>query len=132
MKASISGTCTTTHWQQQGYSLEHGLKLSVAEKESMFSGGIEGKSIVRYTTFNMKDGSRLFTGYIRISGRIGDRAGSFIVEDNGRGDTEQTHGTWKILDGSATGDLIGIKGEGGWKWEKGNKHEEYTLTYELS
>lgn len=132
MKNHISGTCTTTHWQQQGYNLEHGLKLSVAEKESVFVGGIEGKSIVRYTTVNMKDGTRQFTGYIRITGRIGDREGSFVVEDNGRGDTEKTNGAWKILDGSATGELIGIKGEGGWKWEKGNKYEDYTLTYELS
>ena len=131
MKKTISGTCTTTHWLQQGYNLEHGIKLSVAEKESTFIGGIEGKSIVRYTTVNMKDGTRTFTGYIRITGRIGDREGSFVVEDTGRGNTEQTNGTWKILADAATGDLVGIKERGGWKWEKGNKHEEYTLTYEF-
>src|SRR5258708_23595605 len=109
MKKTISGTCTTTHWLQQGYNLEHGIKLSVAEKESTFIGGIEGKSIVRYTTVNMKDGTRRFTGYTRITGRIGDREGSFVGEATARGNTKQTNRPSRTLADAATRALGGSK-----------------------
>jgi uncharacterized protein DUF3224 len=67
-----------------------------------------------------------------VTGRIGDREGSFVVEDNGTGNADEASGSWRILAGSASGDLAGLEGEGAWKWEKGNYDAAYTLSYELS
>jgi hypothetical protein len=132
MKETISGTYKTTRYNEQEYSkVEHGPKLTLAEKESTFEGGIEGKGIHRNSIVYLSDGSAPFTGHVCITGRIGDREGSFVVEDYGVPNQNTFGGTWKVVDGSATGDLVGLKGEGGWKWEKGNKNVAYTLSYEL-
>ena len=132
MKETISGTYKTTHWNEQEYSqVEHGPRLTLAEKESTIEGGIQGKGILRYSIVYVSDGSHLFTGHVCITGRIGDREGSFVVEDNGTGKADKAGGTWKIIADSASGDLVGLKGEGTWKWEKGNENVAYTLSYEL-
>ena len=52
------------------------------------------------------------------------------MEDTGMGTAEKASGTWKIIADSAAGDLVGLQGEGIWKWEKGNENVAYTLSYE--
>ena len=132
MKATISGTYKTTHWNELEYSqVEQGPGLTVAETERTMEGGIQGKAILRYSVVHMSDGSNLVTGHMSVSGRIGDREGSFVVEDNGMGNADKASGTWKIISGSASADLVGLKGAGSWKWEKGNESVAYTLSYEL-
>lgn len=133
MKETVSGTCTTKLWQKDEYSrVDGGPDLVVAEKESTFEGGIQGESVVRYSFVQMRDGSKPFAGHMRISGRIGDRVGSFVVEDNGTSGPRGSNSTWKIVAGSASGDLVGLSGEGTWEWEKGKSYETYTLSYEFS
>ena len=74
MKETLSGTYKTTHWHEQQYSqVEHGPRLTLAEKESTIEGGIQGKGILRYSIVYVSDGSHLFTGHVCITGRIGDR-----------------------------------------------------------
>jgi len=132
MKEIISGTYKTTNWHEQEHSqVEHGPRLTVAEKETAIEGGIQGKATLRYSTVYLSDGSNLFTGHMCIRGRIGDREGSLVVEDRGTGTADRASGTWKILSGSASGDLVGLRGEGAWKSEKGNESVAYTLSYEL-
>ena len=44
MKETMSGTYKTTHYNEQEYSkVEDGPKLTLAEKESTFEGGIPGE-----------------------------------------------------------------------------------------
>lgn len=132
MKDTISGTYRTTHWNEQEYSrLEGGPRLTVAENELALEGGIQGKGIRRYSNAHMTDGSNLFTGHLSSSGRVGDREGGFVVEDSGTGNADGASGTWKIVAGSASGDLVGLKGAGTWKWEKDNQNAAYTLSYQL-
>jgi hypothetical protein len=131
MKQTISGTYKTTHWREQEYGqVERGPKLTLAERESAIEGGLEGKGVLRYSVVHLGDGSSLFTGHERITGRLGDREGSFVVEDSGMGKANQASGRWKIIPESGSGDLVGLKGEGTWKWE-GSEHVAYTLSYEL-
>jgi hypothetical protein len=132
MKNKISGTYKTTHWNEQEYSqLEGGPKLTVAENELALEGGIQGKGIRRYSVVHMTDGSNRHTGHMSITGRVGDREGSFVVEDSGMGSADGASGTWKIVAGSASGELAGLKGSGDWTWEKGSQDVAYTLSYEL-
>jgi uncharacterized protein DUF3224 len=110
---------------------DHGPALSVIEKESVFTGGIEGQAVIRYTAVTLNDGTRRFSGVVSVAGRLGDREGSFVMEDHGTGSTRQTEAVWRVVPGSATGDLAGLTGDGGWQWETGRKDEAYTLSYEL-
>ena len=132
MKDKISGTYKTTHWNEQEYSqVDGGPRLTVAEQESTIEGGIQGKGILRYSFVWMAGGFNLFTGHVSITGRVGDREGSFVVEDSGTANADKASGTWKIIAGSASGDLAGLKGSGSWKWEKASQDVAYSLTYEL-
>ena len=101
------------------------------EKESVFTGGIEGQAVILYTAFTLNDWTRRFSGVVSVTGRIGDRDGSFVMEDRGTGSMRQTDAAWMVVPGSATGDLAGLTGDGGWHWETGRKDEAYTLSYEL-
>ena len=133
MKATIEGISTTTRFQRHEYGpKDGGIKLSVIEKESELTGGIEGTAVVRYTAVTLGDGSRRFSGVLSVTGRIGGRDGSFVLEDRGTGSTKETNARWIVVPGSATGDLGGLTGEGGWHWEVGRKDEAYTLSYELA
>ncbi len=132
MKKTISGTYKTTHWQEQEYSrIEGGARLTVAEKELKFEGGIQAKGTLRYSIVHLSAGSNRSTGHLCITGRLGEREGSFVVEDDGIGKADEANGTWKIVASSAAGDLVGLKGEGSWKWEPGNENVTYTLSYEI-
>jgi hypothetical protein len=112
MKETIGGTYQTTHWQEQEYSqVEHGPRLTVAEKELTMEGGIEGKGILRYSMVYLSDGSHRFTAHVCITGRLGDREGRFVVEDTGMGTAEKASGTWKIIapslpPGNSSPDLV--------------------------
>ncbi len=133
MKATIEGISTTRRFQRHEYGhRDHGLKLSVIEKESELTGGIEGMAVVRYTAVTLGDGSRRFSGVLSVTGRIGDREGRFVLEDRGTGSTQETNARWTVVRGSATGELVGVTGDGGWHWEVGRKDEAYTLSYELA
>src|SRR5437867_6306472 len=62
MKETISGTYKTTHWREQEYSkLEHGPRLTLAEREATVDGGIQGKGVLRYSIVQLADGSSRFT-----------------------------------------------------------------------
>jgi Protein of unknown function (DUF3224) len=133
MKATIEGISTTMRFQRHKYGpKDDRLELSVIEKESELTGGIEGTAVVRYTAVTLGDGSRQFSGVLGVTGRLGGREGSFVLEDRGTGSTQETNGRWMVVPGSATGDLAGLTGDGGWHWEVGRKDEAYTLSYELA
>jgi uncharacterized protein DUF3224 len=133
MKATIEGISTTTRFQRHEYGpRDGGLELSVIEKESELTGGIEGTAVVRYTAVTLGDGSRRFSGVLSVTGHIGGRGGSFVLEDQGTGSTQETNGRWIVVPGSGTGELAGLTGDGGWHWEAGRKDEAYTLSYELA
>jgi hypothetical protein len=60
--------------------------------------------------------------------REANAAGSFVIEDSGMGSADGASGTWKIVAGSASGELAGLKGSGDWTWEKGSQDVAYTLS----
>ncbi len=133
MKATIEGISTTMRFQRHEYGpKEDGLNLSVIEKESELTGGIERTAVVRYTAVTLGDGSRRFSGVLSVTGRIGGREGSFVLEDRGTESRQETNARWIVVPGSATGELAGLTGDGGWHWEVGHKDDAYTLSYELA
>jgi hypothetical protein len=71
------------------------------------------------------------TGHLRITGRIGGRSGSFVVEGSVRGGADGATATWRIVTESGSGGMSGIAGEGGWEWKPGAERVPYTLSYRL-
>jgi hypothetical protein len=101
------------------------VEIHVTER---FSGDIEGEGAVRFLQALRADGTATFVGIERVNGRIGDRAGTFLLQDSGTADPGTVRGTWFVVPGSGTGQLAGLRGEGGFVAEIG-KSAAVTLDY---
>jgi hypothetical protein len=88
------------------------VQVSVTEA---FHGDIEGEGRVQFLQALRLDGSASFVGVERVIGSIAGRSGSFVLQDQGTTDGKAVRGEWFVVPGSGTGDLVGLRGEGGSK-----------------
>jgi hypothetical protein len=104
------------------------VRISVEES---FSGDITGDGVAEMLQVLRADGSASFVAVERVTGTLGSRSGSFILQDRGTLDTEgQVEGEWFVVEGSGTGELTGLRGTGGFSAKLGehaNAHLDYTF-----
>jgi hypothetical protein len=93
-----------------------------------FTGGIEGESTVRVIQAADRGGSIRFVGLQRVRGLLGGRSGSFLLQPSGTVIGKETNAVWFVVPGSGTGQLKGLRGEGGFKAQLG-EHGSYWLDY---
>jgi len=96
--------------------------------EEAFSGDIEGAGVVEFLQAVRPDGSGSFVGMERVSGTIGGRSGSFLLQDAGTLADGIVSGEWFVIPGSGTGELAGLRGTGGFRANLG-EDAEITLEY---
>src|SRR5262252_5327300 len=87
-------------------------KLTRATVQKTFTGDIEGEGQVEYLMMYRSDGSATFVGLERITGGIGDRTGSFVLQRTGVFEGGQAKESYSVIPGSATGALHSLRGEG--------------------
>jgi hypothetical protein len=75
-------------------------------------------------------GTATFVGIQRITGTIGDRAGSFILIALGEHDGKRSKGTWTVIGGSGSGEISGLGGEGTFE-APGGPRGSYSLEYQV-
>jgi Protein of unknown function (DUF3224) len=132
MQGTARGTYRTVGWQQQDYgSADHGLKLTLAEKELVFEGDLQGKAVGRSSIVQWSTGFSVAVGHVCLTARIGTRSGSFVVEESVKGGAEGATAIWRILPESGSGELSGLAGEGSWEWRPRAEQVSYTLSYRL-
>lgn len=95
-----------------------------------FHGDIEGKSMVRVIQAANHDGTMRFVGLQRVRGSIAGRTGSFLLQPSGTVVGKETRAEWFVVPGSGTGELQGLRGEGGFTAQLG-EHGAFWLDYEL-
>jgi hypothetical protein len=88
------------------------LRIHVAET---FSGDIEGVGVVEFLQAARADGSASFVGIERITGTVAGRQGTFLLQDAGTVEGSVVEGGWFVVPGSGTGQLAGLRGEGGFR-----------------
>jgi 8-hydroxy-5-deazaflavin:NADPH oxidoreductase len=93
-----------------------------------FSGDITGEGVARFLQVAGADGSASFVGVERVTGAIGERSGSFVLQDAGTLQGSTVSGQWFVVPGSGTGELSGLRGEGGFTAEVG-QNARITLDY---
>jgi hypothetical protein len=132
MQGTVRGTYRTTGWRQQEYgTVERGPKLTLAEKELVLEGEMQAKAVGRSSIVQWETGFSLATGHVCLTGRLGARSGSFVVEESVKGGPEGATATWRIVQESCSGELSGLVGEGTWEWKPGAERVSYTLSYRL-
>lgn len=64
----------------------------------------------------------------RFTGKLGGRAGSFVLQGSETVDNGKIHATWCVVPRSGTGELTRLCGEGGFEGDFG-KGSDGTLDY---
>lgn len=124
------GTFDIDSWDEQPYDEREGAKLSRVHLTKTFQGGLQGTSTTDIlTAIAQGEGSSGYVGFERFTGAVDGREGTFVLQHNAEGSTGEQWMTWRILPGSGTGALRGIRGAGRISVE-GGKHF-YHLDYEL-
>jgi hypothetical protein len=83
--------------------------------EESFSGDITGDGVVEFLQAAGADGSASFVGIERVTGQIDGRQGTFLLQDAGTVDGNIVSGDWFVIPRSGTGQLSGLRGEGGFR-----------------
>jgi hypothetical protein len=93
-----------------------------------FSGDIDGESPVRALQVLRDDRSASLVSVQRFRGKVGGRQGTFVLQGSEVVENGKIKATWFVVPGSGTGDLSGLRGEGGFEGEFG-KRSDGTLDY---
>jgi Protein of unknown function (DUF3224) len=117
-----------TYDPQPYEEVDGGPNLVEVHVTETFSGDIEGQGEVRFLQAVRDDGSASFVGIERVVGSIAGRQGSFLLQDAGTLEGNTVKGDWFVIPSSGTGELAGLRGEGGFEAELG-QHADITLDY---
>jgi hypothetical protein len=131
MKKKAQATFQVKGWDENPYhESEGGPKLTRATVQTAYQGDIEGEGAVEYLMVHRTDGTANFVGMERIEGRLGGRSGSFVLQHEGTFEAGTAKTRWSVVPGSGTGELEGLRGDGGFAAEHAQEFP-VTLDYEL-
>jgi hypothetical protein len=88
------------------------MELHISE---IFTGDIDGESTVRALVLQRDDKSASQVSMQRISGKLSGRQGTFVLQGSEIVEKGKIKATWFVVPGSGTGDLSGLRGEGGFQ-----------------
>ena len=119
---------TVHHSQMTPYDQTSKPPLVEVNLTETFAGDIEGESPVRALQLMRDDKSASLVSMQRFRGKIGGREGTFVLQGSEVVKNGKIKATWFVVPGSGTGDLSGLRGEGGFEGEFG-KGSDGTLDY---
>ena len=132
MKQTANARFAIKSWDEKAYSEGPDLpKLTRASVSKTFTGDIEGEGQIDYLMMYRSDGSATFVGLERVTGRIGARSGTFVLQRTGVFEGGQAKESYTVVPGSATGQLVGLRGEGRSAVGHGAEHP-FALDYEVT
>ena len=131
MKQTAHARFAIKSWDEKPYSeIEGQPKLTRASVTKTYSADIEGEGQLEYLMMYRTDGSATFVGLELVVARIGDKAGTFVLQRTGVFEDGQAKESYSVIPGSATGDLQGLSGDGTSAVGHGMEHP-FALQYEL-
>ena len=127
-----TGTFTPTTWDERAYAeLEGAPKLTHAHVTNSYAGDIEGEGTSDSLMFYSDDATATYFGFERVVGKLDGRSGSFVLQGSGTWKDGAATTTWSVVPGSGTGELKGLRGDGG--FTTGRETEiSYSLDYHLA
>jgi hypothetical protein len=114
MNTHAKATFALNGWDENPYNEMDGLpKLTRASVTKSYQGDITGEGKLEYLMMYRDDGSASIIGLERVVGSVGDRSGSFVLQHSGTFKGGVATVTLLVVPGSGTGDLRGLRGNGG-------------------
>jgi len=113
-RTRASGQIHVANYEPTPYDLpDESLQLVEIRVRESFTGVITGEGMVRFLQTAHPDGTASFVGLERVVGAVGGLSGSFVLQDEGTVANQLVTGSWFVVPGSGTGELTGLRGEGG-------------------
>jgi hypothetical protein len=129
--AHAEGSFTVASWDEATYrELGNNAKLSKASMAFRYTGELEATGSPETLMFYRPDSTAVYTGLERIEGRLAGRSGSFVMLADGTFEGGTATTAWRIIEGSGTEELAGIRGSGT-AVSSGSPGGTYELDYEL-
>ncbi|GAA1869145.1 DUF3224 domain-containing protein [Pseudonocardia ailaonensis] len=125
-----SGGFELPTWEDSIYAEPEGESYARVSNTKIWSGGITGESSAELITMRAASGSAAYVGIERLDVALDGRKGTFVLAHVAQGDASGGSMTVTVVQGSGTGELVGLTGsmqirrsdEGAHTWEF-----EYTL-----
>jgi hypothetical protein len=131
MSTHATSTFEVKNWDEQTCSEVDGrLKLTHADVAFRYSGDLEGDSAMHYLMVYRDDGSANAIGLERVTGRLGGKSGTFVLEHHGGYADGTASGEFDVVRGSATGELQDLRGHGTAVAQSDGK-TSFTLDYDF-
>ena len=116
-------------WDEKTSSEADGhLKITHSVVTFAYSGDVEGEGAMQYLMLYRDDGTAAVIGMERITGRLAGRSGSFVLQHHGGFADGVASGSFEVVEGSASGELAGLRGSGKAIARKDGS-TEFTLDY---
>src|ERR1043166_1987355 len=114
MTTHASGSFEVQDWNESTYrDLGGGAKLARATVVETFQGDICGDATAEFLLTYADAETAFFAGVQRITGTLGGRTGSFVLQINGTFADGKAGAGWFVVPGSGPGGLRGLHGNGG-------------------
>ena len=131
MTAHAEGTSSVTAWNESTcQELDGKARLTRATVTFSFSGDLAGEGTWDAVMYYRTDGTAVFTGLQRVTGQLGGRDGTFVLQADGTFADGEARSRWQIVAGSGTGDLMALRGSGS-AVATSDPTGEFSLDYEL-
>jgi Protein of unknown function (DUF3224) len=124
-----TGSFTIKSWDERPFAeLEGAPKLTQARVTTTYGGDLDGEGTSTLVmAYDGADAS--YAGYERVVGSLGGRSGSFVLRLAGGFEQGAARTDWTVVEGSGTGELAGLQGEGGYVAKQGEPEVAYELRW---
>lgn len=103
--------------------------LSRATITKTFTGEVYGTSTTQFLACQAADGSAGYIAQERFEGRIGELAGTFVMQHGGIRSADTAEAFGHVVPGSGTGSLSGLKGQV--RYQHDEAGAVFTIDYDL-
>jgi hypothetical protein len=128
MRATAKARVTVQGSEAKPYDQTASPALVEVRLIETFIGDMEGESPVRALQVLRDDKSACLVSMQRFRGNLGGRQGTFVLQGSEVVENGKIKARWFVVPGSGTGDLSGLRGDGGFEGDFG-KGSEGTLDY---
>ncbi len=131
MTETVESRLKIASWDEKPYrELADGSKFTKADVVLAGSAGGLSSATFEALMYYRPDGTATYVTLMQVTGELGGRSGSFVLQGRGTYDGTTARGESVVVEGSGTDGLTGISGNG----ESVSTHEDYpfmpfTLTY---
>lgn len=112
----VTAVITVKKYEASAYEEPaEGPVLSRIHVEESLTGDIAGDGLAQFLQAAGADDWATFVGFERVAGVLAGRRGTFLLQVSGVVESGAVSGDLSVVPGSGTGELTGLRGEGGFR-----------------